>query len=45
MKQQVSRLMEETRKQAGEFDAIISVAGGFGVSSVKDLDIMDKYEE
>ena len=37
--------MAETRKASSEYDAIITVAGGFGVSSIKDEDIMEKYEE
>lgn len=44
MKSQSAALLEQTRQACAEYDAIISVAGGFSVSSIKDLDIIEKYE-
>ena len=38
-------MLAATRKAQAEYDAIICVAGGFGLSHIKDNDILDKYEE
>ena len=45
MKAQVASLLSQSQKATPEYDAIICVAGGFGLSSIKDRDIMERYEE
>ena len=45
MKDQVNELFEETKKAKSGYDSIICVSGGFGLSSVKDQDIFQKFEE
>ena len=45
MKEQVSGLLASSRKASQGYDSIICVSGGFGVSSVKDADIFEKYEQ
>ena len=38
-------IYKQTSAFAKEFDSIICVAGGFGISSVKDEDVFEKYLE
>ena len=45
MKRQVEEILSASQKASPEYDAIICVAGGFGISNIKDSDIMEKYEE
>ena len=45
MKEQVAGLLAGSLKASQGYDSIICVSGGFGVSSVKDADIFEKYEQ
>jgi len=45
MKKQASSLLQQSITASKQFDSIICVSGGFNLSSVKDKDIFDKYEE
>ena len=45
MKDQASRLLKAAIDANKKYDSIICAAGGFNLSSVKDMDIFDKYEE
>lgn len=44
MKNQVASLLQKTRTASANYDAIICVAGGFSISSIRDADIFEKYE-
>jgi len=45
MKEQAAALLAESMKASTYYDSIICVAGGFNLSSVKDKDIFEKYEQ
>ena len=45
MKAQVGTLAEQTRAASAQYNAIICVAGGFGLSNIRDTSIMESYEE
>ena len=44
MKLQAQGLLKQARSAHSQYDAIISVAGGFSCSNVRDEDIFEKYE-
>lgn len=45
MKDQARFLLDESMKASKLYDSIICVSGGFNLSSVKDSDIFEKYEQ
>jgi hypothetical protein len=45
MKAQAGNLLTSSIQASKGYDSIICVAGGFNLSSVKDLDIFEKYDE
>ena len=42
---QLPEIYQQAEKFSTEFDSILCVAGGFGVSSIKDNDVMERYAE
>ena len=45
VQEQLPHIYEETKAFSPTFDSIICVAGGFGISSVTDDDVLEKYQE
>jgi NAD(P)-dependent dehydrogenase (short-subunit alcohol dehydrogenase family) len=45
MKSQVSQISKQVGAFSSHYDAIICAAGGFGVGSVKDEDVFEKYDQ
>lgn len=45
LSQQLVSIKASCQKFAKEYDSIICVAGGFGLSNIKDSNILEAYEE